>query len=289
MPPKEKASKSTITGRLARLAKRIVWTNPQISHRDIPGAVRTIIGPDQPVPGYKAFERFLKKSSFKIVKLLKKPLLSEVNRQKRLDFAENFSEKDPEFWDYVIWSDETMVRSCPKSKDVFYKVNTNVCREILPVNPQVRTGGFSVMFWGCFSRMGLGPLVALEGNMNATSYVELLENTLLPEIEAIGVPMVFMQDNAPCHKARVVTEFLSRNHIETLPWPPQSPNMNPIENLWAIIKARLKKKFQTPDELIDQVFTIWNDIGPEIYELLSDSIFYRLNEFLRRNGRQTKF
>ena len=56
--------------------------------------------------------------------------------------------------------------------------------------------------------------MALEGNMNAISYVELLQNTLLPEIEAVGVPMVFMQDNAPCHKAKVVTEFLARENIE---------------------------------------------------------------------------
>ena len=292
LPPKEKRSKSTVNGRLAGLAKRIVWSNPQISYRAIPGEVRLIIGKDQPIPGYKAFERFLKKSNFKRVKLLKKPLLSEVNRLKRLSFVENFSEKHPDFWDYVIWSDETMVRSCPKSKDVFFKVNTSVCREDLPVNPQVQTGGFSVMFWGCFSRMGLGPLVALEENLNATTYIELLETALLPELEAVGVPMVFMQDNAPCHKAKVVTQFLARNNVETLPWPPQSPDMNPIENLWAIIKARLKDKFQTPktrDELIEQVFTIWNDIGPELYQILSDSIFHRLYEVSRRNGRQTKF
>ena len=154
LPPKEKRLKSTVSGRLAILAKRIVWNNPQISYRDIPGEVRALIGEDQVIPGYKAFERFLKKSNFKTVKLLKKPLLSEVNRLKRLSFVENFTEKHPAFWDYVIWSDETMVRSCPKSKDILFKTNTSVCRENLPVNPQVQTGGFSVMFWGCFSRMG---------------------------------------------------------------------------------------------------------------------------------------
>ncbi len=82
-----------------------MWSKPEISYRDIPVEIRAIVGPDQSVPGYKAFERFLKKSSFKIVKLLKKPLLSEINRQKRLNLVENFADKDPEYWDYFIWSD----------------------------------------------------------------------------------------------------------------------------------------------------------------------------------------
>jgi transposase len=89
-----------------------------------------------------------------------------------------------------------------------------------------------------------------------------------------------------------VTEFFFNNSVETLPWPPQSPDMNPIENLWAIIKARLMKKFPIPrtrDEWIDQVFAIWDEIGPKIYEILSDFIFHRLYEVSRRNGRQTKF
>lgn len=80
-------------------------------------------------------ERFLRKNSFKIIKLLKKPLISEINMQKRIEFAKNYSEKHPDFWKYVIWSDETMVRSCPKSGEVFIKTNNlNVSREKLPVN-----------------------------------------------------------------------------------------------------------------------------------------------------------
>ena len=59
--------------------------------------------------------------------------------------------------------------------------------------------GFSVMFWGCFSRVGLGTLVAIDQTMKQYSYLEILNDYLIPEIEAAGVPMVFMQDNSPCY------------------------------------------------------------------------------------------
>ena len=244
------------------------------------------------MPSYKAFERFLKKSNFKIIKLLKKPLISAKNIAKRIVFAKKFSEKHPDFWKYVIWSDETMVRSFSNSNDIFIKTNMSVSRENLPVNPQTQNGGVSVMFWGCFSRLGLGPLVAIQESITAESYKELLNDVLLPELRAAGVPMVFMQDNAPPHKARLVLDFLEENEVQTLPWPPQSPDMNPIENLLAIIKARRKKKFgppKTKDELIDQVFAIWNDIDTELCEKLSDSMIKRLDEVLRTNGKPINY
>ena len=97
----------------------------------------------------------------------------------------------------------------PQSKELFIRIHNTTISELDAINPQIHSGGFSVMFWGCFSKLGLGPLVALEGTLTAKTYVELLQDTVLPELATVGRPMVFMQDNAPCHKARIVTVFLS--------------------------------------------------------------------------------
>jgi transposase len=133
--------------------------------------------------------------------------------------------------------------------------------------------------------MCVGPLVALEGNQNQHTYLET--QGLVPEIQAareLGVDMVFMQDNAPCqpcHKTNLVMDFLAQNQIQTLDWPPQSPDLNPIENLWAIIKARRFKKFGIPRsriELIDQIFEMWEAIDQELLDTLVNSIENRLRE-----------
>ncbi len=102
----------------------------------------------------------------------------------------------------VIGSDETTVWAYCQMKYIYYKVHHSTKRENLPVNGQIRTSSFSVKFWGCFSKLSLGPLLTLEGLMTSPKYEEMLKYVLLPELEAAGVPMIFMQDNAPCQKVK---------------------------------------------------------------------------------------
>jgi transposase len=101
-----------------------------------------------------------------------------------------------------------------------------------------------------------------------------------------------MQDNAPCHKAKVVMNFFRDNGIEPLSWPAQSSDLNPIEDLWAILKQRRQKKFGMPssrDELVEQVFDIRNSLEPELCLSLSKSARKRLIQCIDRNGRATKY
>ena len=81
------------------------------------------------------------------------------------------------------------------------------------------------MLWGCFLKLGgLGPLAVLNGSMDSVQYIDFLETFVVPEIEAakdiFKVDFIFMQDNAPCHKARTVMDYYQENNISTLPWPP---------------------------------------------------------------------
>jgi transposase len=75
-----------------------------------------------------------------------------------------------------------------------------------------------------------------------------------------------------------------KNNIEKLNWPPQSPDMNPIENLCAIIKRQRQKKYRVPltkDALIEQIFDIWDSIEPQLLDKLADSAINRLEAVLK--------
>jgi hypothetical protein len=100
----------------------------------------------------------------------------------------------------------------------------------------------------------------------------------MPEIQASDVDLIFMQDNARPHTARVVTDYYHKNNVQMLDWPPQ---------IWAIMKEKLyfQKSFpKNRDELITPFFRICNEFPASLLVSLPDSIPDRLEKVLKNKG-----
>ena len=103
--------------------------------------------------------------------------------------------------------------------------------------------------------------------MTEALYIETLENYLLLSIELL-VPdpqnlesFVFQQDNAPCHRAKIVKIWMVEKGITATDWPPFSPDSNPIENIWSYIDKKLHEvNMDSLEECEDEIQEIYKNI-----------------------------
>ena len=107
---------------------------------------------------------------------------------------------------------------------------------------------------------GLGSLYPCSGTINANKYIDVVNHKVMRDMQ-IAFPdggSIFQHDSALCHSAKKVKKVLQKNGIKVLKWSGNSPDLNPIENLWGIIKNKLRSKdCKTVNKLIEAIISVW--------------------------------
>ena len=164
------------------------------------------------------------------------------------------------------------------------------------------------MIWGCFAGTKLGPIVFIEGTVNTDVYITLLQDNLIPFIDTIiadgTTDIIFQQDNASPHVSKKTLAWLdiamSEHGFVWMEWPPNSPDMNPIENLWAWLKTELHRRYPdtktlhgSPDAikrtLRARLMEVWWDIGEDVLCRLIESMPHRVQALLDAKGWYTGY
>ncbi len=156
---------------------------------------------------------------------------------------------------------------------------------------QVQKPG-SVMVWGCVSALGKGNLHFCDGTINAEKYIEILEHNMLPSRRHLfqGRPCIFQQDNAKPHSAHITKSWLRRKRVRVLDWPACSPDLSSIENVWRILKRKMRQRRpRTVAHLKTCLQEEWDKITPETLHHLVSSVPKRLLSVVKRNGNITKW
>jgi hypothetical protein len=147
------------------------------------------------------------------------------------------------------------------------------------------------MFWGCFAWNGVGPLVLVEQTMNSEAYVNVLATHFIPWVRN-GPGVIFQQDGASCHTSLYTTWWLETHGIQVLDWVSQSPDLNPIENLWDHLDCQIRKRKPSPvsmQDLINAVRDEWAKISVETVRNLILSLPRRVEAVIKAKGKNTKY
>ena len=240
----------------------------------------------------ETIRRVLREHDFNGRVARKKPFISKKNQICRLKFAQEHVCKTHDFWNTVIFSDESKfnIFGSDGMSYVWRKKNRELNKENLRAT--VKHGGGSVMVWGCMSSAGVGNLEFIEGTMDKNMYLNILRSNLLQSAENLGIKekFRFYQDNDPKHKAAVVQSWLIWNCPHLMTPPAQSPDMNVIENLWALLDKNIRShKISNKEELKRALLEEWQKITLETTQKLVHSMPTRIQALVKAKGFHTKY
>ncbi len=126
--------------------------------------------------------------------------------------------------------------------------------------------------------------------MNAKKYINVLDESLL-NFMGIHECTIYQHDSAPCHTAKSVTKWFEIKNIEVLSWPGNSPDLNPIENLWMLVKKKISaRNCSSLDDLRNAIRSVWcTEITTELCKKLVASMPKRIAAVLKNKGYPTKY
>ena len=234
----------------------------------------------------RTIRRYLNELNLKYSKMKKKPLLIDAKKKARSEWCLEKIRWKKE-WNFIWFSDEK--RFCLDGPDgINYYWHGLSDHEKDNYCAKRKFGGGGIMVWGAISYFGKTEIVFIEKNLNSLQYIEIIKKyyfNFIKEYEDYE-DFTFQQDNASVHTSKKTMRFFSKKGINILGWPANSPDLNPIENVWGILVRSIYRKgtINSIPELKRKIKEAWDSITLETLRKLVCSMEDRVFLVLKNEG-----
>ncbi|UYV83102.1 hypothetical protein LAZ67_22002217 [Cordylochernes scorpioides] len=220
--------------------------------------------------------------------------LTSAHRRARLNWCLEHHAWTHDQWANVLLSDESRFSLNTDSRRVFIwrepgtRYHPSSIREIDSFR------GGSLLVWAGTSSSRRTPLhIFSGGTLTAQRYRdEILEPYLRPYRDQIGHNLIFMDDNARPHRARLVNEYLQSENIRRMDWPARSPDLNPIEHVWDALGRRIGARHPSPRTLVElrtALLEEWGLLPLDLLQSLVNSMRARCETLIAVRGDHTPY
>ena len=274
---------------------REVKKNPFVTSTEINNDLQS------PVSARTIRRRITESGEFKSYWAARKPFISEGNIKRRLAWCYDHVHWSIAQWRRVIFSDESpFVLRYNSKKRVWRRANERYEKKhcVGTVKHDIK-----IMVWGCFAAHGVGMFHRVVGLMEQVQYGNILVNCAFPSIDLLfGGPsdVLWQQDNDPKHTSKWCQRILAGGRlwgneheypvVTKLDWPSQSPDLNPIENLWSILDQNLKDRHpNNADQLFEILKEGWYALPADLLDRLACSMPDRIRDVIAAKGGHTKW
>ena len=224
--------------------------------------------------------RILKKKSFRYSGYKKRLVIPEESKKARLALAEKMITRESD-WGYVVFTDECsfwLNRSKPN------KLWTEDAME----EEGRQSHGPKVHVWGAITSRGAISLEIFEENLNSSRYLAILKKKRKELRKKLPEGFIFQQDGSPVHTAQICLEYIEEKFPQSLikpEWPSYSPDLSPIENVWAWLKNQVNKDMpKTVSALKKSIKKHWELVNEEFLSPYYNSMQNRMEALIEKDG-----
>ena len=240
-------------------------------------------------------QRYIKRLRMCSYVAVQKPFKTPQHLLSRLQWARKHEAWTDDEWKHVMFTDESTftVRPASNRLRVWRKQGERWMQR--HTVPTFKSGYQTVSVWGGFSKLGRTPLVGIVGHFNQFTYRSIIDAHVLPFKENVhnnNSLFTLQEDNCGPHRAKSIATYLHYKQVNRMKWPSQSPDLNPIEDLWGIMKNRLRKRAVPPSNplhLFRVLSEIWYSIPDAHLQNLVSSMVKRVTMVKNFKGGSTKY